>query len=233
MVKRQILAMGGGGFLEEPDNPLLDAFFFQLAGKLRPKVCFVSTAGGDAQSYLDKFYDGMKGRECEPSHLSLYKPPLGSLLDYVLEKDVIYVGGGNTRNLLALWREWGLDQIFREACRKGVVLGGISAGSLCWFDEGVTDSITGSLTPIKCLGFLPGSNCVHYDGEAERRPAYQRLISAGMKAGYACDNGVAGYFVDEQLIEFVSSRSGASAYRVELKNGQIVERRIATRYLGG
>jgi dipeptidase E len=232
MPKRQILTMGGGGFLMEPENPLLDAFFFGLSGKPNPKVCFLGTAGGDAESYIKKFYDAMEGRPCEASHLSLFRAPIGSLRDYVLSKDVIYVGGGNTRNLLVLWKEWGLDQILREAYEKGIVLGGVSAGSICWFEQGVTDSIPGSLTALNCLGFLPGSNCVHYDGEAERRPTYQRLISNGMKPGYACDDGVAGHFVDERLVEFVSSRPNASAYQVTLKNGQTVEQKIAPRYLG-
>jgi dipeptidase E len=186
MTKRQLLTMGGGGFLMEPENPLLDDFFFQLSGKQKPKVCFVSTAGGDAQTYIDKFYDGM----------------------------------------------WGLDRILREAYEAGVVLGGISAGSICWFEEGVTDSIPGTLSALKCLGFLSGSNCVHYDGESERRPSYQRLISNGMKPGYACDDGVAGYFVNERLVEFVSSRPQASAYRLDMTDSQISEQRIKPRYLG-
>jgi dipeptidase E len=231
-MKRQILAMGGGGFLMEPENPLLDDFFYQLSGKTKPKVCFVSTAGGDDAAYIQKFYDAMETRQCEPSSLSLFKAPLGSLRDYVFSKDVIYVGGGNTRNLLVLWKEWGLDVILREAYEAGIVIGGISAGSICWFEEGVTDSIPGSLTALKCLGILEGSNCVHYDGEAERRGSYQSLIRAGMKAGYACDDGVAGYFVNEKLVEFVSSRKTANAYRVEQITGQVIETVVSARYLG-
>lgn len=224
--------MGGGGFLMEPENPLLDAFFFKLTGKPEPKVCFVGTAGGDDTAYIQKFYTAMKDRSVEPSHLSLFKAPLGSLRDYVFAKDLIYVGGGNTRNLLVLWKEWGLDKIFREAYESGIVFGGVSAGSLCWFEQGVTDSIPGSLTALNCLGFLPGSNCVHYDGESERRRSYQSLIKAGMKSGIACDDGVAAYSVDEQIVEFVSSRPHAKAYRVELVDGRPEETLIQPRYLG-
>ena len=231
-MKRQLFTMGGGGFLMEPENLLLDKFFFNLTGKTNPKVCFISTAGGDDAAYIQKFYTAMQRQACEPSHLALFKAPIGSLRDYIFLKDLIYVGGGNTRNLLVLWKEWELDQILREAYEAGIVIGGISAGSICWFEQGVTDSTPGRLTALNCLGFLKGSNCVHYDGEAERRESYQSLISEGMKPGYACDDGVAGYFVNEQLAEFVSSRPNAKAYRVEKVGDKVRETTIATRYLG-
>lgn len=223
--------MGGGGFSMEPENPLLDSFLISLAGKRRAKVCFVGTASGDDSSYRDKFYDAMKGHDVEPSHLSLFKPPVGSLEQFVLSQDIIYVGGGNTRNLMALWKEWRLDSILKRAYANGVVMGGISAGSLCWFEEGVTDSITGSLTKIECMGILKGSNCPHYDGEVERRSAYHALIKDGMKPGVACDDGVAGYFVDEHLVEFVSSRPNAKAYRLTIQNQNTIEVSEQPRYL--
>ncbi|MGE3974422.1 MAG: Type 1 glutamine amidotransferase-like domain-containing protein [Bdellovibrionales bacterium] len=231
-MKRQIFTMGGGGFLEEPENPLLDTFFIGLANKSKPKVCFVGTASGDAASFHDKFYQAMSKYPVEASHLSLFKPPAGSLRDYVLSKDVVYVGGGNTRNLMVLWREWGLDVILREAYEKGIVLGGISAGSLCWYEQGVTDSITGQLTKLDCLGFLKGSNCPHYYEEPGRRPAYQKLIAEGLKPGLGCDDGVAGYFVNGDLVECVSSRPDMMAYKVSLQAGKIVETSIKPRYLG-
>ncbi len=230
-MKRQIVTMGGGGFSMEPDNPKLDHFFFGLSNKPKPKVCFVPTASGDSQDYIDRFYMAMKGHEVEPSHLSLFNGPTGSLRDFVMEKDVIYVGGGNTRNLLVLWKEWELDKIFWEAYQKGVVLGGISAGSLCWYSEGVTDSIPGTLSALKCLGYLKESHSPHYDGETERRPSYQRLLAQGMKPGFACDDGVAGYFANEELVEFVSSRPSALAYRLHVQNSKVIEEPITPRRL--
>lgn len=224
--------MGGGGFLEEPDNPLLDDFFIGLCGKPKPKVCFVGTASGDAISAHERFYAAMKKRNVEASHLALFKPPPGSLEDYVMSKDVIYVGGGNTRNLLVLWKEWGLDTILRKAYQRGIVMGGISAGSLCWYEQGVTDSITGILSKIDCMGVLEGSNCPHFDGEIERRPAFHRLLKDGMKPGIACDNGVAGYFVNEKLAEFVSSRPSAKAYRLQMNGATISETPVEPRFLG-
>ncbi|MBX5475742.1 MAG: peptidase E [Clostridia bacterium] len=231
---RQIIAMGGGGFSMEPDNPLLDRYILQQSGKRTPKVCFVPTASGDAEGYIQRFYAAFRQLDCEPSHLSLFKPPTDDLESFVLEKDVVYVGGGNTKNLLALWREWGLDRIMRRAWEEGVVLAGISAGSLCWFEEGVTDSFGTRLDRIACLGLLSGSNCPHYDGEPERRPAYHRMLEEGrIGPGYAADDGVALHFVDRELREVVSSRPEARAYRLERVDGRAVETALPTRYLGG
>jgi peptidase E len=152
---------------------------------------------------------------------------------FLLSQDVIYVGGGNTKSMLALWREWKLDAILRKAWREGVVLAGVSAGSICWFEEGVTDSITGKLTALPCLGQLKGSNCPHYDSETERRPAYQRLVRSGkMHSGLAADDGVALHFVGQKLTAVVSSRAHAAVYRVRRHGSQVTEKRIAPKYLG-
>jgi peptidase E len=147
--------------------------------------------------------------------------------------DVIYVGGGNTKSMLALWREWGLDVILREAWQAGVILAGLSAGSICWFEAGVTDSIPGDLTVLPCLGFLPGSNCPHYDGEAARRPAYQRFVAEGEIAdGYAADDGVGLHYIGTGLERVISSRPEAKAYRVERHDGRVHETPITPEYLG-
>jgi len=151
----------------------------------------------------------------------------------MLKKDIIYVGGGNTRNLLLLWKEWGLDRILKKAWERGIALSGVSAGSICWFEEGVTDSIPGNLTPLKCLGFLRGSNCPHYDGEKGRRPAYHRLLTEKkIKTGYAADDGVALHFIGDILNRVVSSRPKAHAYKVGLKKGKVAEEPIIPVYLG-
>jgi len=232
MKKPQIIAMGGGGFSMEPDNPLLDEYFLAQTGKQKPSVCFVPTASGDSDTYIVKFYAAFGRLSCRPSHLSLFRPPK-DLEEFVLAHDAIYVGGGNTKSLLALWREWKLDRILRNAWRQGVLLGGISAGSICWFEEGLTDSIPGRLTTLLCLGLLRGSNCPHYDGESNRRPEYQRHIGQGkMKSGLAADDGVALHFVGRRLSRVVSSRVGASAYAVRKTNGGVKETKITATYLG-
>lgn len=230
---RQIIAMGGGGFSMEPENPLLDLYILRQADSRTPKVCFVPTASGDAENYISRFYNAFENHECSPSHLSLFRPPTRDLEDYVMDKDIIYVGGGNTKNLLALWKEWGLDAIMRKAWQDGKIMAGVSAGSICWFEEGLTDSFGSGLQPLKTLGFLKGSNCPHYDGEKDRRPSYQEFVGCGrMAAGYAADDGAALHYIDEQLIKAVSSRPEAKAYHVWESGGKVQEETVETIYLG-
>ncbi|CAH0344741.1 peptidase E [Bacillus sp. CECT 9360] len=230
---RQIIALGGGGFSMEPDNPLMDTYILDQAKKPSPKICFIPTASGDSEDYIARFYDFFEKMDCEPSHLSLFRPPTRNIEDYIMEKDIIYVGGGNTKNLLAVWKEWGLDLILKKAYERGIILAGISAGSLCWFEEGVTDSYGDGLSSITCLGFLQGSNCPHYDGESERRPSYHRLIlSEEIKGGIAADDGVALHFIEGGFKRAVSSRQDAKAFRVMKVKDKLVEEVIETHYLG-
>lgn len=227
-----IVALGGGGFSMEPENPLLDDYILSLARKPSPRVCFVPTASGDSEGYCLRFFDAFSPRDCVPTHLPLFKRKAADLRDFVLRQDIIYVGGGNTVNLLAIWRAHGLDQILRDALSEGVVLCGISAGSLCWFEAGVTDSFGPELAPLRDgLGFLPGSNCPHYDGESKRRPTYHRLIADGLPAGYAADDGCALHFEAGKIKRIVSSRRTAKAYKVGLLNGQVNEEAICPEFL--
>jgi dipeptidase E len=222
-VDTQIVAMGGGGFSMEPDNPALDHFVLTLARRENPSVCFLATAAGDAESYIDSFYTAFRKLPCRPTHVPLFArtPDLQTVL---LEQDVIYVGGGNTKSMLAVWREWGVPEILRRAWESGTVLAGVSAGAICWFEIGVTDSWGTGLNPLPCLGFLPGACCPHYDGETERRPAVHRLIEQGSIATtLALDDGAAAHFVNGTLANIVSSRADARAYRVERVNGQASE----------
>jgi peptidase E len=219
---RQIVAIGGAG-LSTDDNLLLEQYLLKLTNKERPKICFVPTASGDSQSYIDRFDTAFAQLPCVPSHLLLFRLQTADLRSFVLEQDIIYVGGGNTKNLLALWKDWGLDTIIREAWERGVILAGWSAGSICWFEEGVTDSFPGELSVLRCLGFLKGSNCPHYDGEPERKPSYHRLLAKGLiSEGYAADDGVALHFLGTRLERIVTSRPHAKAYQLE-KVGETVK----------
>ena len=237
---RQIIAMGGGGFSMEPDNPLLDDFVLSRARRRRPRLCFVPTASGDSMGYLVRFYRTFADRDCISTDLTLFdgaampRRPAHTkdLLDFVGEQDVIYVGGGNTANALALWRTHGLDRAFRAAWENGTILCGLSAGMICWFRSSVTDSF-GALAQLNDgLGLLPFSACPHYDSEAARRPTYHQLIAAGLSAGYAADDGAALRFDGESLAEVVTSRPNAAAYHVALTAGRVSETRLAARYLG-
>lgn len=229
---KQIIAMGGGGFSMEPENPLLDSYILNQSPKTRPKVCFLPTASGDAEGYINNFYQSFKNHECEPSHLSLFRPPSRDLEEFIMDKDIIYVGGGNTKNLLALWRDWKLNEYLENAWHNGIILAGVSAGSICWFEEGITDSYGDKLEPLQCLGLLRGSNCPHYDGEADRRPAYQELVASGkIQPGIAADDGVALHYIGQEVNRIVSSRPAAKAFQVFYDN-TLVEAELKTEFLG-
>lgn len=229
----QFITMGGGGFSMEPENPLLDQYIVQQARTERPKVCFLSQASGEARDYILNFYKAFNALDCRPSWLSLFQPHSADIEGYLMEQDIIYVGGGNTKSMLALWREWGMDRILRQAGENGTVLAGISAGCICWFESGLTDSIPGRLTALPCLGYLRGSCTPHYDGEPGRRPNYQRLVASGeLIPGYAFDDSAAGHFVDGELKQVVASRPNARGYRVEASDGQAIETELHTKYLG-
>jgi len=232
--------MGGGGFSMEPDNPLLDDFVLSLVARQPAKICFVPTASADSAAYIVNFYRAFSGRAL-PTDLTIFDPgapprqpaQTSEIAAFVAAQDIIYIGGGNTANLLAMWRTHGIDRILRDAWARGAVLCGISAGMICWFRDGLTDSF-GELRPLgDGLGFIEASACPHYDGEPERRSAYHNAIAAGLPWGYAADDGAALHFRGTELAEVVSSRDGACAYRVQLVDGRVEETRLTTRYLGG
>lgn len=229
---RKIFVMGGGGFSMEPDNHLLDSYILSLTTKPKPKISFIATASGDSERYIENFYNGFRKHICEPSHLSLFQPHTRDIRGYILEQDIIFIGGGNTRNLLLLWKEWSLDQYLREAYERGTVMGGISAGMLCWFEQGITDSYgAGTLEPISCLGWLKGSACPHFDGEANRRPRYTELLREGrLDNGIALDDSVGALYVNEQLTECVSSVFGKQGFLFKAKT--VEETRLNVTFLG-
>ncbi len=214
---RTIVAMGGGGFTMEPENLALDRYVLSLSPEERPRVCFLPTASGDAEEYIENFHRSFATLSCRPAHLSLFGREISDLRGFLLDHEVIYVGGGNSLNMLAVWRAHGLDRILEEAWKKGVILAGVSAGSVCWFESCVTDSFGPDLKPMKDgLGFLPGSHCPHFDGEENRRPVYTRLVASGeMPPGIAADDGVGLLYRDTEFVGAVTSRPGAKAWQVD------------------
>jgi peptidase E len=226
-LKRQIIAIGGMAIPADLDNLSLVRYFLQQTGRKKPRVAFVGTAHGDSEIGRLRFYAAFSQFDCRPTHLTFFARTPRNLESFVLEQDAIYVGGGNTRSLLAIWRDWGLDAHLAKAWERGVVLGGASAGSICWFEHGITDSVAGRLTALPCLGFLPGSNCPHYDSERERRPTFRRLVARGLvPGGYAADDGVALHFIDRKLARVVSSTRGRKGYRVEQRGSSARERAL-------
>jgi dipeptidase E len=231
-----IVAMGGNDF-GPPDNGLVDDHVIALAraqrGRERPRVCFVGTASGDSRDYLASFY-AMFARRSEATHLGLFDRSVTDLERFVLDQDVILVGGGNTANMLAIWRVHGLDRALERAWREGVILGGSSAGANCWFEGSTTDSFGGLAPLADGLGFLPGSFSPHYDGEPMRRPTFRRLVGDGsLPGGHAADDGAAIVFRDTEPADVVASRPGAQAYRIlRSDDGRAIETTMPARYLG-
>jgi dipeptidase E len=232
----QIVALGGGGFSMERDSSLLDDYVLSLTDSERPRVCFLPTASGDADHYVVRFYRRFAA-SCDASHVSLFRRDQGTggveddFASHLLAQDLIYVGGGNVVSMLGAWRAYGLDDVLRRAWRKGVVLCGPSAGSLCWFDEALS-AFHGAPRAVRGLGLLPYSNCVHYDAESARRAEYHRFVGDGMRAGFAAEDGVALHFRRTRLARVVSSRAEARAYRVEHAGDGVVETPLQVSYLG-
>ena len=199
----------------EAGNPLLDDYALSLVAAERPRVCFLPTASGDADHYIVRFYRAFAAGRCEPSHVSLFRRDGGTtdVAEHLLRQDVVYVGGGSVISLLGAWRAHGIDLVLRAAWESGVVMTGLSAGSLCWFSHGVT-AFHGEARTIRGLGLLPWSNAVHYDEEG-RRGAFRDGVATGeLPTGYASCNGAALHFVGTDLARAVSSRETARAYRV-------------------
>lgn len=237
-IRRPIVAMGGGGFSGAADPRIptgLDRLVLELArerGRRRPRICFVGTATGDDPRPIGRFHAAFDDR-ADAAHLGLFDRQVVDIEAFLLRQDAIYVGGGNTASLLAVWRAHGVDRALRRAHDAGVVLAGRSAGSICWFESGTTDSYGPPLQSVHgALGFIAGSHCPHYDGEPDRRPTYHRLVAGGiLPGGHAADDGVALLFDGPDLVEAVSERDGATAYRVVPRDGGVEETPLATRRL--
>jgi dipeptidase E len=228
---RQIIAIGGGGFYRDPDNLSLERYVMQQTRVDHPRVAFVPTASGEPDHYVASFYSAFLCLGCRPSVLTFFKrtPELRS---YLLNQDAIYVGGGNTKSMLAVWRDWGVPELLREAWASGVVLTGVSAGAICWFEQGLTDSFSNGLRPLPGLGFLPGSCCPHYDGEPQRRPTYHRLLaSEEIAPGIAIEDWTAVHFLGVERARVVAARAGARAYSMRNAYGSIQEVPLPVEYL--
>ena len=225
--ERHIVAVGGGGIVGDS----LDDYILDLSGVAQPRVLFVPTASGDDAWQVVRVYDALRGRAAV-SHLFLFDRSVEDIRSFVLEHDVVVVGGGNTASMLGVWRAHGLDEVLREAWEAGIVLTGWSAGAICWFEDGVTDSYGPALAPLgDGLGFLPGSFCPHFDGEPLRRPTYHRLVAEGFPGGFAADDRAGVHFVGTRLDEAVTALPDAHAYRVENADGEAVETPLPTRLL--
>jgi dipeptidase E len=230
----QIFGVGGHFFVEPWEPPLLQRHLLSLAGTDEPRICFIGTAGGDNPADVEQFYRQMQQHRCRLTHLNLFAPHTARFEEFLLEHDIIYVGGGATRNLMALWRDWDLIEPLRRAWQAGVVLAGTSAGSICWFEGCITDSLPATLLPLKCTGFLRGSGCTHYDARPDRPEAFRRYLLEGAIAGpgIATDDHVGLHYIGTRLAEVVTAVAGQQAHRLEIVDGRLIETALPARYLG-
>ncbi len=221
---RKIL-IAGGNF-----NTVFIRYMAELTGKKRPRICYLPTASADSVYASVGFYEDCAPLDVEPHIQNAFIESLTQTKGWdevLLSMDAIVVSGGNTLNQQAIWKAQGIDVVLREAWDRGIVLGGASAGSLCWFEEGTTDSRPKALSIVKCMGFIKGSHSPHYDAESGRRPLYHKLIGSGeMKPGYACDNDAGIYFEDNTVKRVVHRRDGAKVYYVSLEGGKVVEKEL-------
>ena len=225
MVKeRNIVAIGGGGFGRDPGEGIIEEYILKQTKKKKPNICFIPTATGDNEAYKVNYYATFSKLNCNPSHLDFFKrtPDLKRLIS---NQDAIFVGGGNTKSMLAVWREWGLDKILKKGYKNGIVMSGVSAGAICWFQNGITDSWSSNLKIMPCMNIIKGTCCPHYDEEPERRPTVKKMImSEKVKKIFAVDGGAALHIKNENIFKSVSFREQKSSYEVILLRGKLVER---------
>ncbi|MCW5873618.1 MAG: peptidase E [Anaerolineales bacterium] len=226
---QQIIAVGAGYLAVGRSGMHMEQYLISATGKRKPRTCFLPTASADAPDYVASVQAafGYLGVKVDP--LYLLKPNTADVERFLSKYDLIFVGGGNTRNMLALWRAWGVDAALRKAYNRGAVLAGGSAGAICWFEQGLTDSVPGKLLPMDCLGWLPGSCCPHYDSEPGRRPAYRKLVATGkVKAGLALDDLGAVHYINGKLHAALAFGRGARVHQVRRVKGKLSEALLPT-----
>tara|TARA_B100000575_G_C23124176_1_gene651041 strand:- start:250 stop:945 length:696 start_codon:yes stop_codon:yes gene_type:complete len=220
---KQVIAIGGGGFGRNPGNGIIDKYILDQSGAKIPNVCFIPTATGDDESYKVSFYSTYTKLNCNPTHLDFFKrtPDLEKL---IFSQDIIFVGGGNTKSMLSVWREWNLHNILKKAYNNGVVMSGVSAGAICWFEKGITDSWADNLNVLDCLGFVKGNCCPHYDEEHERRPSLFKFIKEGQLLDcYAVEGGCALHIKNDNVYSAISFHGKKNSYYVNLQNESVKE----------
>jgi dipeptidase E len=226
---KQIIVMGGHGMnLTNPKNLKIHNYLLKASNQKNPKIAFLGTATGDSSNYISLFYSSFSSLECKPSHLELFMINHENWQEYLLSQDIIYVGGGNTFNMLAIWKAWGVDAILKKCYEKGIILTGSSAGSVCWFSGGNSDSFSQTkLYAVNGLGFLPFSHSPHYDGEQMRRPNYQDLIQKGeLDSGYGIDDYAGIHFINQKIHKVWTTDEKAGVYFVAKNKEKVVEKRL-------
>jgi len=222
----QIIAVGGGGFGRNPHDNKIEKYILKSSNLKKPNICFIPTASAEENSYIVNYYTAFSSLQCNPIHLNLFKrtPRIDSVIN---KQDIIYVGGGNTKSMLAVWREWKLDVLLKKHYQKGKIVAGVSAGSICWFNRGITDSWASNLNLIDCLDFIDGVSCPHYNSEKDRRPIVHDLVqNKKIDSCYASDDGSALHFIKGKLFQSISFYKNANSYKVSLIDNKVDEKII-------
>tara|TARA_Y100001970_G_scaffold275558_1_gene376956 strand:- start:66 stop:764 length:699 start_codon:yes stop_codon:yes gene_type:complete len=224
--KGQIIAIGGGGFGRNPNKPLIEEYIVNQSNTSKPNILFIPTASAEDKGYTVNFYKAFGQFNTSLSLLNFFQrtPRLDSLIN---KQDIIYVGGGNTKSMIAVWKEWKLDKLLHKAYDRGAILCGVSAGSICWFDKGITDSWASNLNIMDCLSILPGTCCPHYDSEADRRPIVHKLIKENTISDcYASEDGAAIHFDNGKVKTGISFYKDSNSYLIKKEKNTIVENKI-------
>ena len=220
---KQIIAIGGGGFGRNPGDGVIEQYILDQTGKEQPNICFIPTATGDNEAYKVNYYSTFSKLDCNPIHLDFFKrtPDLEQLIP---QQDAIFVGGGNTKSMLAVWKDWNLDKLLKEAYKKGVVMSGVSAGANCWFERAVVDSWEEDLRVIDCMGFIKGICCPHYDEEPQRRPAVKTFLEDGIiDSCYSVEGNCALHIKNDDEYLSVDFGKEKNAYIVSIDDGKVKE----------
>ena len=218
------MAIGGGGFGRNISSCLIEKYILSLSKKECPRICFLPTATGDNDTYIVRFYSVFNRLNCKPTHIELFKRTI-DLNDHIMNQDVVFVGGGNTKSMLAVWSDWGLNNILKNAYNKGIVMSGVSAGSICWFTRGITDSWDNELRILPCLDFINGTCCPHYDEEPSRIPFVNKIISENKVTNcIAIEGGTALHLIDGMPFKNVSFKNNKNSYNVYYENNEIIQK---------
>ena len=222
-MKKHIVAIGGGGFGRNNSSYLIEKYILDLSVNTNPKICFLPTATGDDDAYIVRFYTICNRLNCKPTHIEFFKRTT-NIKDHIMDQDIIFVGGGNTKSMLAIWNDWGMSSLLKDAYNQGVIMSGVSAGAICWFTSGITDSWDNELRIIPCLDFISGTCCPHYDEEPSRIPFVKKsLLENKFNNCISIEGGSAMHFIDGKAIKNVSFKHNKNSYNVYLDNNEIVE----------
>ena len=220
---RHIIAIGGGGFGRNPNKPIIEDYIINLSSSKKPTITFFPTASAEDSGYIANYYTAFSKLNCKAQHISLFKntPDLKSIIN---DSDIIYIGGGNTKSMLAVFREWNLDKLIIDAYKEGTILAGVSAGAICWFEKGITDSWENGLRVLDCMGVLDGVCCPHYDGETNRRPSVEKFLNTKEIDSCLCiEDGAALHYENDTLKTAISFYTDKNAYEVKRDKEKVIE----------